>query len=137
MTRQHPGRHGTAYWNARKKVLANAIYCALCGGELDWNAPPRSKWAPCVDHIVPLSELEHYDPAERLRLSVGPSNMRPAHITCNSKRGAHTGGRTWVDPVPVEAVWRGKWMNPRTGGWWSRDWYGNNDLNPNWDGVER
>ena len=26
MTSQNPGRHGTAYWNARKKVLANASF---------------------------------------------------------------------------------------------------------------
>jgi hypothetical protein len=128
MTTQHPGRHGTAYWNARKKVLAGATHCALCGGDLDFNAPPRSKYAPCVDHIIPLSELEHYDPAERLRLSVDPSNMRPAHITCNSKRGAHSGGRAWVVPAPAYADTPERspdaWRSPDSGRWWSRDWGG-------------
>lgn len=139
MTTQNPGRHGAAYWRARREVLRHATHCALCGGEFNPDAPPKSRWSKSVDHIIPLSELAHYDPAERRRLSVDPSNMRPAHLICNSKRGVHTGrgGVAAVDPVSVEPTpWRGKWISP-TGRRWSRDWYGNNDLNPNWDGVER
>jgi hypothetical protein len=120
-------------------VLRHATHYALCGGEFNPDAPPKSRWSKSVDHIIPFSQLAHYDPAERHRLSVDPSNMRPAHLICNSKRGAHSvRGVAAVDPVSVEPPpWRGKWMNPITGHRWSRDWYGNNDLNPNWDGVER
>jgi hypothetical protein len=148
MSTQNPGRHGAAYWRARKEVLRHATHCALCGGEFNPDAPPKSRWSKSVDHIIPLSDLTRYDPAERHRLSVDPSNMRPAHLICNSKRGAHTGGRAWVEPAPVAdptpetdidpdlgpdpELHPDVWRNPRTGRWASADWDGTYIRNKNW-----
>jgi hypothetical protein len=141
MSRQNPGRHGSAYWNARKKVLRYATSCAICGGDLVPDAPPRSKWSTSCDHIIPLSDLEHYDAAERYRLSVDPENMRAVHLTCNSKRGAHSGRAPRFQPAPApvepEPPYTGKWRNPSNGRPWSTDWYKDGrGLNPLWDGRE-
>jgi 5-methylcytosine-specific restriction endonuclease McrA len=95
-----PGRHGSAYWKARKIVLEGATHCAICRRPLDFNAPPRSRWAPSVDHIIPLATLKHYEPAERRRLATDPANMRPAHVTCNSSRGARSGNASRRQPQP-------------------------------------
>ena len=80
-----------AYAKARAQVLQGARYCAICGGPLDWDAPPRSPLSPSADHILPVSRTAHLDPATRQRLATDPAGLRPAHVACNSKRGA---GRT-------------------------------------------
>ena len=75
----HPGRQGNAYWRARAKVLAAATHCYLCGLELDFDAPPRSRWSPSVDHVVTLKQLRQFDPETRRKMATDPANMRPAH----------------------------------------------------------
>ena len=77
-----PGRHGSAYWKVRRQVLAGATLCAKCWRchYLDFDAPPRTKWAPCVDHIISLSELKQYRPTERRRFALDPANMRATHV---------------------------------------------------------
>ena len=82
------GRNDRRYLGARKRILANATVCAICGGELDFNAPPRSRWSPSVDHIIPLSHMTEMDPATRRMMASEPSNLRPAHLGCNARRGA-------------------------------------------------
>jgi hypothetical protein len=84
------GRKGSAYWRARKAVLAGATHCHVCGEALDFDAPPRSSRAPSVDHIVPLKELRRLHPADYDRRATDPSNMRPCHVGCNARRGAGT-----------------------------------------------
>jgi 5-methylcytosine-specific restriction endonuclease McrA len=86
--RRHPGRSGAAWEAARKQVLANASGCWLCGKPLDFDAPPRSRWAPSVDHVLPLKAMRHLDPVDQRRLALDPSNLRPCHYGCNSGRGA-------------------------------------------------
>jgi 5-methylcytosine-specific restriction endonuclease McrA len=86
-TRRHPGRSGAAWNRARKQVLANATVCWLCGGALDFNAPPRSRWSPSVDHVIPLSLMRHWDPEEQKRAALDPANLRAAHFGHNSARG--------------------------------------------------
>jgi hypothetical protein len=85
MTR-HPGRKGSAWEAARRQTLAGADVCAICGLELDWEAPPRSRWAPAVDHVVPLKLTRELDPGEQRRLALDPSLLRAVHTGCNSTR---------------------------------------------------
>ncbi len=68
----------TQRWRTlRAQVLANATHCALCHKPLDFNARPRSTWAPSVDHVVPLAlGGSQFDPA----------NCQPAHCGCNSSK---------------------------------------------------
>jgi 5-methylcytosine-specific restriction endonuclease McrA len=81
------GRDDGAWKRIRKKVLAGASVCHICGLRLIFDAPPRSRWSPSVDHIVPLSSTLNMDPAERHRLALDESNLRPVHYGCNSARG--------------------------------------------------
>ena len=85
---RHPGRGGWAWVNARKRVLANATVCHLCGKELDFDAPPKSRWSPSVDHIVPVKALRGMDRVTQRRIALDPGNLRPAHFGCNASRGA-------------------------------------------------
>jgi 5-methylcytosine-specific restriction endonuclease McrA len=64
------------------RMRVPGVVCALCGRPIDLDAPPRTRWAFSVDHIVPLSAG---GPA------LDPANLRAAHHGCNSRRGA---GRT-------------------------------------------
>lgn len=73
---------------ARARVLANAEYCHLCGKPLDFSAPPRSRWSPSVDHILPRKAIRGLDRASQYRVILDPANLRPAHYGCNSGRGA-------------------------------------------------
>lgn len=76
-----------AYQRVREQVLQGAQVCHICGGALDWDAPPRSRWAPSVDHVVAVSRTRGMDPQSRRRLAVDPANLRPCHVGCNAKRG--------------------------------------------------
>lgn len=63
----------------RPEILRRDHYmCMICGRPLDMNAKPGSRWAPSVDHIVPVS----------LGGTDHPENLRAAHFGCNSSRQA-------------------------------------------------
>jgi 5-methylcytosine-specific restriction endonuclease McrA len=66
-----------------KRVLAEESVCWLCGLPLDYDAPPRSRWAPSVDHVTPRAQGGSL--YER-------SNLRAAHQGCNSRKGDGTRG---------------------------------------------
>jgi hypothetical protein len=83
-----------AHRKARERVLAGAQWCHICGGALDWDAPPRSRWAPSVDHVLPVVRTRGMDESTRRRLALDPAGLRPAHVGCNARRGA--GGKRQV-----------------------------------------
>ena len=91
----------TAEWKRlRAQLIARASTCAICGRWLDKDAPPRTRWRPTVDHIVPLARGgDPYD----------PGNLRVVHNRCNvirentSRRGGQSG-------LPTRRRWH------------SRDW---------------
>ena len=72
MTYKSHGRKGARWRRLRAQVLESSDVCWLCGK----STPP----ADTVDHVLPLSvypELAH---------DLG--NLRPAHKSCNSSKGA-------------------------------------------------
>ena len=75
-----------AYRRARDRVLAGAQACAICGGLLDFDAPPRSPLSPSVDHVYPVKLMETMDAKTWRELLVSPENLRPCHLKCNSRR---------------------------------------------------
>jgi 5-methylcytosine-specific restriction endonuclease McrA len=106
----------------RAAILAGATICHLCG------EPPRPNDPLVADHVVPRSKGGHD----------GPGNLRPAHDSCNQRRGnqpiepmppvtnppARAGQ---PDPTPAERPDLIFEKNPDTGemNWWprwSRDW---------------
>jgi 5-methylcytosine-specific restriction endonuclease McrA len=56
--------------------------CWICGGDIDRTLPAKNKWSWTLDHVVPL--------AQRPELAFDESNLRPAHMWCNAKRGNGT-----------------------------------------------
>ena len=90
-------RQTGAWRKARARVLTDATACHICGGPLDFDAPPRSRFAPSVDHIAPLSLTRQLGPEEHRRMAFDPHNLRPAHYGCNSRR--RDGRRGRVAPI--------------------------------------
>jgi 5-methylcytosine-specific restriction endonuclease McrA len=83
----------------RAAVLKSASHCALCGVELLFDVPPKSKWAPSVDHVVPLSRLP-LDTAEGRAAALDRDNLRAVHVGCNGRRGNGT-RRVRVESSPA------------------------------------
>jgi 5-methylcytosine-specific restriction endonuclease McrA len=88
LIRHEVGRDGKAWRQVRAEVLAVATNCGICHQRIDFDAPPRSRWSPSVDHIVSLHDTTDLDPAERRRLALDRRNLRAVHYSCNSRRGA-------------------------------------------------
>lgn len=82
------GRSGAAWRRVRSQVLAQATVCSICGRALDFEAPPRSRWAPSADHMVSNKTTRRLDEVTRRQMALDPSNLRPTHYGCNSRRGA-------------------------------------------------
>lgn len=68
-----------------KRVLAEEPLCYLCGLPIDHEAPPRSRYSPSVDHVIPWTQGGGvYDRA----------NLRAAHFGHNSSKSDKTEGYT-------------------------------------------
>lgn len=59
--------------------------CALCGKPIDYRLRGTNRLAFSVDHKVPLWRNAS-DPLD-------PAGWQPAHVSCNSSRGATEGNR--------------------------------------------
>ncbi len=68
--------------------------CALCGHPIDKSLPANHPMSWTADHIDPLS-----DGGAEIALS----NLRPAHMRCNSARGNGKGRR--AVPLPTSETW--------------------------------
>lgn len=62
----------------QRQVYASSDVCCHCGKLVDFDADPRSRWAPSVEHYEPRSKGG--DPFDL-------ANCGLAHYGCNSKRG--------------------------------------------------
>ena len=80
MTDGGHGRTGRPWRRIRAQILAASDTCWLCG----------NRGADTVDHIIPLS---------RGGAGNDPANLRPAHKSCNSRRGAKM---SWKAPPETE-----------------------------------
>jgi hypothetical protein len=68
----------TAEWRRlTRQLTAAATHCAACGGELRKTDPPRTRWRPSVDHVLPVADHPH--------LAYTVSNLRVVHVGCNSR----------------------------------------------------
>jgi hypothetical protein len=77
-----------AYQQVRKRLIAQAQVCAICGKPLDPNAPPRSRWSTSVDHVLPLKFSRSLPDELRDSYRLDPQHLRVTHLGCNSRRGA-------------------------------------------------
>lgn len=53
--------------------------CHLCGGTIDLSLPHLDRMAWTLDHVLSLHDYPH--------LAMDPVNLRPAHRSCNSRKG--------------------------------------------------
>lgn len=121
MSRANPRRANGARRDAlRRRVAAAGGPCWLCGQPIDyslttWVDPKdgrkkRHPWSFELDEVVPVSLGG--DPLD-------PANVRPAHRTCNQRRG----NRMPAAPAAREEGRRGEGPGGGGGGCpWSRDW---------------
>jgi len=86
MTFKSHGRKGHRWRKLREQVLDGNDTCWLCGS----SQPP----ADTVDHVLPIK----YFP----ELAHDISNLRPAHRSCNSSKGA---GRNHQPKMPRSRKW--------------------------------
>lgn len=73
----HVGEHRTAFEKNRKRILATAEVCGICGKPLDKKAKYPSPMSTVVDHIVPINRGGH--PSDM-------SNLQAAHRWCNRQK---------------------------------------------------
>lgn len=77
------GRRSDAWRKVRLAVIAARDFCGICGNEVDKTLRWPDPGSPTVDHVVPLADL-----AATGGNPLDPSNLRLAHLGCNSRRGA-------------------------------------------------
>ena len=73
----HAGPHRAAYEKNRKKILATASVCGICGKPVDTSLKYPHPLSPTVDHIVPVNRGGHPSDINNLQL---------AHFTCNRQK---------------------------------------------------
>lgn len=79
-------RSSRPWRRARAAVLAYSDVCWLCG-------QPGST---TVDHVTPLADGGHL---------TDPTNLRPAHKVCNSRRGARAAQPTTTGLTTASRRW--------------------------------
>ena len=73
----HVGEHRTAFEKNRKKIIATAQICGICGNPLDKQQKYPHPLSTVVDHIVPISRGGHPSDLQ---------NLQAAHRWCNRQK---------------------------------------------------
>lgn len=73
----HVGEHRTAFEKNRKKILAVAQVCGICGNPLDPSHKYPHPLSTVVDHIVPINRGGHPSDLQ---------NLQAAHRWCNRQK---------------------------------------------------
>ena len=84
------GHNGHAWRQLWRAIIEGPefLVCALCYQPIDRSIKGRQPAAPSVDMIVPWARGG--DPSD-------PANLRPAHYSCNARRGkGDKPSRRWV-----------------------------------------
>ena len=72
------GRTGAAYQRLCATLRAQRPPCAICGKDIDYQAPPRTSRSFSLNHKIPLNAGGSL---------LDPNNAEPAHLGCNSSLG--------------------------------------------------
>lgn len=95
---RRPDLYSPEYRAARKALRALGRPCWLCGKPIRYDLKGPHPLSFTADHVV---EPGRCDPA----MVNDPSNLRPAHYGCNSRRGAHYGNGRGVHGPRPERAW--------------------------------
>lgn len=92
---------GTEWDAARRRAIASKDpICAICGRQIDLDAPKNTPLAVEVDHIVPRSRGGALYDIDNLQLT---------HSRCNRKKGARMtedyAHQQVTNPVPLSNPW--------------------------------
>jgi 5-methylcytosine-specific restriction endonuclease McrA len=74
------GRYSANYRRLCANIRAGRPPCALCGQQINYDAPPRHPDSFTVDHKLPRSTHPW--------LAEDPGNLQASHWRCNSSKGA-------------------------------------------------
>lgn len=77
----HDGVFRTQFYRNKRALFIEAgdsAVCGLCGRAINMNLKYPNKWAPTVDHIIPIRLGGH--PADR-------DNLQLVHFHCNAVKG--------------------------------------------------
>lgn len=74
------GPHRRAFELNKKKILATATICGICGKPVDKNLRWPHPLSPCIDHIIPVIRDGHPSDIDNLQL---------AHVMCNRMKADH------------------------------------------------
>jgi 5-methylcytosine-specific restriction endonuclease McrA len=90
----HQKFHGRPAQRARDVLRRKRLPCWLCGQAINYELPPSDPMSYTLDHVQP----QRYggDLLDR-------NNHKPAHRSCNSKKG--TGSGDHLKPPPRSREW--------------------------------
>ena len=75
-----PWRSGRTWQTLQAQVYAEESVCWICLELVDFTQPPRTRLSRSVDHVKPVATHPH--------LALVRSNLRLAHVGCNSSKSA-------------------------------------------------
>lgn len=82
---------GKAAYKRKRKQLAHRVQlenlaCHICGEPIDLTLPRTDRMSFTADHMVPLALGGH----------LVKNELRPAHLSCNARRGTHADVEIWA-----------------------------------------
>lgn len=77
--RSSHGRSTRRWHRIVTELRSRRLPCWLCGHLIDYSLPPNHRDSFTVHHRVPLAVAPH--------LAEDPTNLAPAHRSCNSRQG--------------------------------------------------
>lgn len=99
------GRKGRPWLRAVAELKRQSQVCWLCLEAIDMSLEFPDPGSFSADHVIPLSELDEDDP-RRTKLS----NLRPAHLGCNSSRGNRNPAEIIAHQEELEVTTSRDWL---------------------------
>lgn len=75
-------RKTIAFQRLRQALKDQRLPCAICGQDIDYDAPPNEPQSFEADHIIPIKE--------RPDLALDPANLQATHSICNRRKNKYT-----------------------------------------------
>ena len=103
----HVGEHRTAYEKNKKKIIATAQVCGICGQPLDNTKKYPHPMSTVIDHIVPISRGGHPSDIQNLQAAHRWCNRQKADKLFNIKDRFEETREVRSDDLPLHFNWYG------------------------------